>query len=202
MLIPQAPAFFIGWFRSDYSIMPLRLLRLFLVLVAMACVPLHAKDVTSAWFADGKFIEESVSQRMTNGFGGRLDFTDDPDFLNHWRTHWNSISSVKHLERVYIVLFVACNYDSEPQDAVYDITIKKPDGSVCNRFINCPAVKQRASPATGPHDAQPTLRLSPRFTIFQTDPPDPDGIYTVEVELRDQLRHSTLKLTKQLNVVK
>lgn len=190
--------------------MPLRLSRLFLGFAAFAWAfsvvggfngSLHAKDVTSAWFADGKFFEESESQRMTNGFGGRLDFTDDPDFLQNWRTHWNSISSIKRLKSVGIVLFVACKYDAEEQDSVYDLTIKKPDGSVCICFTNLVAAKHHFYPTTGPHDPKPTLRLSPGFTIFKTDPPDPVGAYTVEVELRDRLRKTTLKLKKQLIVV-
>ena len=61
--------------------MHLRLLRLFLTFAMLSCLSLHAKDITSVWFADGKFLEESASQRMTNDFGGRLDFTDDPFFI-------------------------------------------------------------------------------------------------------------------------
>jgi len=168
----------------------------------LACLSLPAKDVTSAWFAEGQFFEESASQRLTNGFGGRLDFTDDPNFILNWHTNWNSISSIKPLERVYIVIFVASNYDAEDQDVVYDITIKFPDGSVCSHFTNQPAVKQKLTTATGLPDAKPTLRLSRRSTIFYTDPPDPLGSYTVEVELRDRLRKTSVKLVKQLNVTK
>jgi len=180
--------------------MPTRFLRFIFGLATLACLSLPAKDVTSAWFDDGKFFEESASQRLTNGFGGRLDFTDDPNFILHWRTNWNSISCIKPLERVYIVLFVASDYDAEDQDVVYDIIIKFPDGSVCSHFTNQPAVKQKLNSATASPDAKPTLRLSRRSTIFQTDPPDPLGSYTVEVELRDRLRKTSVKLTKQLNV--
>jgi len=182
--------------------MLIRLSRLLLGFALLASLALHAQDVTSAWFADGRFFEESASQRMTNGFGGRLDFTDDPNFILHWRTNWSSISSIKPLERVYIVLFVAGNHDAEDQDVVYDITIKFPDGSVCSHFTNQPAVKQKATPALGLPAAGPTLRLSRRSTVFYTDPPDPAGSYTVEVELRDRLRKTSVKLTKQLNVIK
>lgn len=175
--------------------------RLSLVFALLACCSLHAKEVTSAWFADGKFIEESESQRMTNGIGGRLDFTEDPDFLKNWRTHWNSVSSVKRLESVYIVLFIVCNYDQE-QHIAYDLTIKGPTGSVCVSFTNLAAAKQNAVPTTSTHVAEPTIRLGPRFTIFTTDPPDPAGIYTVEVVLHDRLRKTNLKLTKRLNVIK
>lgn len=179
-----------------------RHLRFALILAAWTCFSLHARDVTSAWFADGKFFEESASQRMTNGFGGRLDFTDDPSFILHWRTNWNSISSIKPLERVYIVVFVAGNPDAEDQDVVYDITIKFPDGSVCSRFTNQPAVKQKFNPETAPDNPKPALRPSRRSTIFYTDLSDPTGSYTVEVELRDRLRKISVKLTKQLNVAK
>ena len=173
-----------------------------MILAAWTCLSLQAEDVTSAWFADGKFFEESASQRMTNGFGGRLDFTDDPSFIIHWRTNWNSISSIKPLERVYIVVFVASNPDAEDQDVVYDITIKFPDGSVCSRFTNQPAIKQKFNPATAPANPKPALRPSRRSTIFYTDPPDPTGSYMVEVELRDRLRKTSVKLAKQLNVTK
>ena len=172
-----------------------------IILLLFLCLSLPAKDVTSAWFADGKFFEESESQRMTNDFGGRLDFTDDSDFLQNWRTQWKSISNIKHLKSVGIVLFVACKYEAEAQDSVYDITIKRPDGSNCICFTNLVAAKQHFYPATGSHDLKPTVRLSPRFTIFRTDPQDPIGTYTVEVELRDRLRKVSLKLKKQLFVV-
>src|SRR5882724_10433463 len=106
--------------------MPLRLLNLFLTFIAFACcLSLPAKDITSLWFADGKFLEESDSQRMTNGFGGRLDFTTDPDFLNDWRQRWSSVSAINHADGVYIVLFVAGNYDTEDQDSVYDLSVKQ-----------------------------------------------------------------------------
>ena len=188
--------------------MPLRFLRLFLSFAVLACLSLHAKDITSAWFADGKFLEESASQRMTNDFGGRLDFTDDPFFILKWQTNWTSISSIKRLERVYIVLFVASKNDVGQQDVVYDITIKMPDGSVSSCFTNQPVVYQplRAQPLHPTTDIQddlkPVLRLNYRATVFYTDPPDPVGIYTVEVELRDRVRKTSVKLTKQLNITK
>jgi hypothetical protein len=191
--------------------MPLRLLRLFLIITAVGwgvCIAgvfagsFPAKDVTTAWFANGKFIEESEGQRMTNGFGGRLDFTDDPFFILKWQTNWTSISSIKRLEPVYIVLFIADKNDKPEPGVVYDITIKFPNGMVCSRFTNQPVVIQKLSPMTGSPDLKPTLRLSGRATVFQTDPPDPTGIYTVEVELRDRLRKTSVTLTKQLNVIK
>ncbi|HSY17532.1 MAG TPA: hypothetical protein VK815_04320 [Candidatus Acidoferrales bacterium] len=133
--------------------MPSCLLKLFLAFAC--CLSLPAKDITSIWFDDGKFLEESDSQRMTNGFGGRLDFT-----------------------------------------------IKRPDGTVCNHFTNLPAVKQPLPIIKHLTDDKPTLRLSPKFVIFQIDPPDPVGTYTVEVELRDRLKGTRVKLKKQLLVNK
>jgi hypothetical protein len=180
--------------------MPLRLLTCFLAFAC--CIPLPAKDITSAWFADGKFLEESDSQRMTNGFGGRLDFTDDPDFLNTWHQHWSSVSTIKHPEGVYIVLFVAAKFDLEEQDSVYDLVIKRPDGVVCNSFTNLPAVKQPLLLIKNLPDPKPTLRLSPKFVVFQIDPPDPVGTYSVEVELRDRLKGTSVKLKKELLVNK
>jgi len=183
--------------------MPFRPLKLFLALaVFTCCLSLPAKDVTSAWFADGKFLQESDSQRMTNDFGGRLDFTDDPDFLNNWHQHWNSVSTIKHPDGVYIVLFVAAKYDLEAQDSVYDLTVKKPDGSVCIHFTNLPAVKQPLLLIKHLPDPKPILRLSPKFTVFQIDPPDPVGTYNVEVELRDRLKGTSVKLKKELLVNK
>ncbi|MDR3460371.1 MAG: hypothetical protein P4N60_23325 [Verrucomicrobiae bacterium] len=181
----------------------LSILGLFITFAAFACcLSLPAQDITSAWFAGGKFLAESDSQRMTNDFGGRLDFTADPDFLNGWRQHWNSISTIKHPQGAYIVLFVATKYDSEAQDCVYDLAIKKPDGSVCISFTNLPAVKQPLPPVKHLADAKPTLRLSPKFVVFQLDPPDPVGTYTVEVELRDRLHKTSVKLKKELLVNK
>jgi hypothetical protein len=191
--------------------MPLRLLKLFLGLSTFAwgisagtvfAGTFPAKDVTTAWFADGKFIEESESQRMTNDFGGRLDFTDDPFFILKWQTNWTSISSIKRLEPVYIVLFIADKNDVPEPGVVYEITIKFPNGMVCSRFTNQPVVIQNISPMTRSPDLKPTLRLSGRATVFQTDLPDPTGMYTVEVELRDRLRKTSVTLTKQLNVIK
>ena len=183
--------------------MTLHPLRFFLIFTVLGLrLASHASDLTSAWFADGKFLEESDSQRMTNGFGGRLDFTDDAGFLNGWRTHWNSITSTKHVDGVYIVLFVACRYDDEPQDSVYDLTVKYPNGTVCLHSTNLPAVKQPLHLTQHLADAKPTLKLSPKFVAFQIDPPDPVGTYTVEVELRDRLKGASVKLKKELLVTK
>jgi hypothetical protein len=166
------------------------------------CLSISAKDITSLWFADGKFLQESESQRMTNDFGGKLDFTDDADFLNDWRQQWNSVSSIKHSGGVCIVVFVATKYEMEAQDCVYDLMVTYPNGTVCLRSTNLPAVKQSFPPFTDPKALKPTLRLSPKFVAFQIDPPDPAGTYSVEVELRDRLRNKVVRLKKELMVAK
>ena len=171
-------------------------------LLLLLCLSLQAKDLTSDWFSNGKFIQESESQKMTNEFGGKLDFTDDANFLTGWREHWHSVSTINHTNGVYIVLFVASKFEAEEQDSTFDLTIKNPDGSTYACFTNLTAAKQHYYPATGPHNLGPVLGLSPRFTILQIDPQDPVGTYTVEAVLRDKLRKNELKLQKQLVVKK
>jgi hypothetical protein len=171
-------------------------------LIFLLSVSLQAKDAMSNWFSNGRFIQESESQKMTNEFGGKLDFTDDANFLTDWREHWNSVSNINHTNGVYIVLFVASKFEVEEQDSTFDLTIKKPDGSIYACFTNLTAAKQHYYPATGPHELNAMLEPSSSFTILQIDPQDPVGIFTIEAVLQDKLRKNVVKLQKQLVVEK
>lgn len=174
-----------------------------MILLFLLGLSLPAKDVTSAWFVDGKFTEESDCQKMTNGFGGRLDFTDDPNFLNDWRKSWNSISAIKHGGGLYAVLFVVDDTEAET-NLVYDLTIMKPDNSPYISFTNLPALKSpiNLGHASRPVPAPSILKLSPRFTIIQIDPQDPAGVYTVEAVLKSKAKQIQIKLKKQFTVYK
>ena len=154
--------------------------------------------MTAHWFTKGHFIEESESQRMTNGFGGRLDFTTDPDFLNHWRERWHPVSGIRHAGGLYVVLFLVSNPMAQ-EDYTFDLTLKNPAGEISTLATNQVASKHPFILGDSPENVT-KLVLCPQFTAIQMDPPDPLGTYTVELLLRDNLTKKSLILRRQFTV--
>jgi hypothetical protein len=172
-----------------------------IVPLMVLCSSLHAADGFSQWFAHGRFIQESSSQKMTNGYGAKLDFTTESDFLNNWRTHWKSVSKIKHNAGIYIVVFFV-NVNQIPHtdnDFTFDITIRKPDGSTYASMTNMRAPRYRG-PATGPMTDSRRLDLAPNFVTVQIQPKDPAGAYLVEAMVKDNLNRVSFRLEKQLTV--
>lgn len=174
-----------------------------IVPLIVLCSSLHAANGFSQWFANGRFIQESSSQKMTNGYGAKLDFTTEGDFLNNWRTHWKSVSKVKHNTGIYMVVFFV-NVNAIPhadKDITFDITILKPNGSIYASFPDMAAPPYRG-PITGPMTDSRCLDLAPHFVAIQIQPKDPAGAYLVEAMVKDNIHRISFRLEKQLMVEK
>ena len=169
------------------------------LLLLFCALSTQAADISEKWFTHGRFIQESESQRTTNGLSARLDFTVDPNFLTDWRQNWTSVSTIKHDGGLIVVLFVATD-PSVPEDYSFDLRVLKPDGTIDSFSTNQVAVKHSGNPDSGPGQ----LHLEPchKFTEIDIDPPDPYGDYTVEVVLRDNATKKSLTLKKTFNVGK
>ncbi|HEX7654314.1 MAG TPA: hypothetical protein VF607_12465 [Verrucomicrobiae bacterium] len=167
--------------------------------LAATCLPAAGKDVTTEWFANGQFLETNPAQQLTNHFGGRLDFTDELNPALTIATNWTSLVSVRKLDSVLIVVFVACD-DAQEQDITGELTIRQPNGTICIHHPPAPLFQAKPTKLNLSPAPLPSLHLGTHNTIFMTDPGDAIGKYQVEVILRDRLRHQEVCLTKTLNV--
>lgn len=168
------------------------------LLLLLFAVSVHAADISEKWFANGRFIEESDSQRTTNGMSARLDFTIDPNALTDWREKWTSVSSIKHDGGLIVVLFLATD-PSVPEDYSFDLRVLQPDGKVVNISTNQVAMKHTGNPG---RPSQVHLEPSNKVTEIDIDPADPYGVYTVEVVLRDNASKKSMTLRKSFTVEK
>jgi len=160
---------------------------------------LMAEDSVQDGFANGKFIQETESQKATNGFAGKLDITDDPNFFADWQKHWHPVSTFKHGDEFYIVVFVA-DRPNGLMDSVYDLTIFNPEGKPYITRTNMVALKHPLFPSSGPDSTY--LKPSSRLVGLHLDPDDPVGEYKVHVVLKDKVTKTELNLEKKFTVEK
>ena len=168
------------------------------LLLLLFALSAQAADISEKWFAHGRFIEESESQRTTNGLTAKLDFTLDPNFLTNWRQNWTPVTTIKHTGGLLAALFIATD-PSVPEDYSFDLRVLEPNGTIVNISTNQVAIKHSGN-LGGP--SQLHLEPSPKFTEIDIDPPDPYGVYIVEVVLRDNATKKSLTLRKSFTVEK
>lgn len=169
------------------------------LLLLLFALSAHAADVTDKWFANGRFIEESESQHTTNGLSAKLDFTLDPNFMTDWRQNWTPVTTIKHTGGLIAVLFIATD-PAVPEDYSFGLRVLEPDGTIVNISTNQVAIKHAGNPANG--SSQLHLEPCRKFTAIDIDPPDPYGVYIVEVVLRDNATKKSLTLRKSFTVEK
>ena len=169
------------------------------LLLLLFALSVQAADISEKWFANGRFIQESESQYTSNGLTAKLDFTLDPNFLTNWRQNWTPVTTIKHTGGLLVALFIATD-PAVPENYSFDLRVLEPDGTIVNISTNQVAIKHAGNLDNG--SSQLHLELCPKFTAIDIDPPDPYGVYTVEVVLRDNATKKSLTLRKSFTVEK
>jgi hypothetical protein len=156
------------------------------------------------WSLDGRPMPDAPNRKWRGGFGANLLVISHPsEFVKQWAAAPSDhvlevpeVSTAKRGDRLAIVVFFAgCKTDESGRcNAVYDLTILRPDGSTMHGFQDLELWKQQA-PANTSH-----VQLGaaiPQITFEGTDPP---GTYRIRVVVRDDNRDVTLELETTLNV--
>lgn len=95
-----------------------------------------------------------------------------------------------------VILFANAATTKGKTDLTYSVVIKRPDGSVYGEGKNIAGWKYRRTPTPGlVHIAMGTL-------MIKIEPIDPPGKYTVEAEIRDNGRKTTIHSEKSFLVDK
>ena len=171
----------------------------FLVLaLVMALLPSLAH---AQWSKNGQPVPDVPNQKSRDGFGAQLlVITHFPEFIKEWTTsppehvpHIPAVSKSKRGEALAIVLcFGGCKADTSGHcNAVYDLTIVRPDGSTMHSFPDLELWKQ---------EAPPYLQLGSAVPQVKFDRTDPAGRYHIRAVVRDKNRHVELQLETTLDV--
>lgn len=136
-------------------------------------------------------------------FSAMLFVTDDLEFRNRWATlPISEMPQVKSIERVVKgkrieveLVFTGNGLDADLNaDVAYDVEIFKPDGSVYAELPNLTGIKGRRPSRFMVNLAYSTVQI-------EFDPPDPVGVYTVKVKVRDVIGNNSLELRIALEAV-
>lgn len=150
-----------------------------------------------AWIgADGRALPDTSARKTSDGFGGWLLVTADPD----WRTHWDrppkgrpSLSEARYVsygERLTILAFYT-NPATTPDgriDIRCSVRVIRPDDTIATEASD----SQCASPE--PRGDLQAARISWAVIDYVGEKGDPPGQWVVEMTLTDAVRGVSLAL--------
>jgi hypothetical protein len=184
-----------------------------LAILALVCISLRAAEtnqpVSSSSTNAGALpanefnvSKDSESQKATNGFGAMLFLTEDKKFFDAWEDstppHFTPVSTARRGVPVFtVVIFAGPGLRPNGEaDVTFDITVRKPDGSVYAEQKNVVASQDRADPSPK------ALHLARDYMGIRIEPKDPAGNYTVEAVVRDRVKKVELRLQQRFIVKK
>ncbi len=150
-----------------------------------------------AWVGeDGRALPETPARKTSDGFGGWLLVTADPE----WRAHWNrppkgrpSLSEARYVgygERLTILAFYtnpAATTDGRI-DIRCSVRVIRPDGTVASE------ASDRQCASSEPTGDLQAARISWAVIDYVGEEDDPAGQWVVEVTLTDAVRGVSLAL--------
>ncbi len=163
---------------------------------------ISAASINFQWIVSGKFAGDSDSLKATNGFGARLDLTEDEKFFARWDTpeipYYTPVTIARRGVPIFtVVIFVdpGQRFD-KTADVKIDTMIRKPDGSIYGQQTNMIGSIFRTDKARG------RQQLAYDYMGIRIEPKDPAGIYTVEAVVKDNVKKVELHLTQKFTVEK
>jgi hypothetical protein len=145
---------------------------------------------------DGKFEPDTEFRKSSQGFGGLLLTTSDPDWEAKWNTpehetpSYKEATTVRRGETVYTLIFlVNPKIDGKGQVNVRcDLKVTRPNGSVSidEKNVECLGGALPGNPLN--------MRLAAPVLGFIGEATDPIGTWQVDVTLRDVPRGVTMSL--------
>ncbi len=150
-----------------------------------------------AWVGeDGRALPDTPARKTSDGFGGWLLVTADPD----WRAHWNrpprgqpSLSEARYVgygERLTILAFYT-NPATTPEgriDIRCSVRVIRPDGIVATE------ASDRQCAGSEPAGDLQAARISWAVIDYVGEKEDPAGQWVVEMTLTDAVRDVSLAL--------
>jgi hypothetical protein len=171
------------------------------VIVLAACLALAPSIARAQWSQNGQPTPDATDRKSSEGFGAHLVVISHfPEFIKEWTEtppeHTPKVPAVtkaKRGERLAIILFFGgCKAGASGTcNALYDLTIVRPDGSTMNNFTDLELWKK---------EAPPNVQLSAAIPQVQFEHNEPVGMYRIRVVARDENRKVTLQLETTLEV--
>jgi hypothetical protein len=144
----------------------------------------------------GKSTPDSASRKSADGFGGWIIVTSDADWRQKWDTpanvtpRFNTAKSVTVGGKLTVLIFFSNpKLDSaNVADVTCDLKVVRPDGTVSTDVHNMECYK-------GPIRGNPAnVYLSKAAVQFVAESTDVPGVWSVRVNLKDNLRRVSLPL--------
>jgi hypothetical protein len=165
-------------------------------LLAVCALASAATDAPFWKGEDGQRLPETESMRSKDGFAGSLVITTDEDWEKRWNTppevrpNFNQAKVVPYGKKVFLLIFFSnASLDESGTASVHcDLKVVSPTGSVSLSQENVDCYTGRI--LGGPYN----LYLSKPVIAFSGDPGDPQGEWSMEVNLRDERRGIELPL--------
>jgi hypothetical protein len=175
--------------------------------VALAFLFAFAVPAASAqgWHdGQGRLTPESPSQKFFDGFGGWIVVTSDADWRQKWDTpasvapRFNTAKTVRVGGKLTALIFF-----SNPKlnaanlaDVTCDLKVVRPDGTVSTDLHNVECYK-------GPMPGNPAnIYLSKPAVQFVAESTDVPGVWSVQVNLKDNLRGVSLPLEATFSLLR
>ena len=170
-------------------------------IVLAACIALLPSLAPAQWAQNGQPAPETPNSKSKDGFGAQLlVISHFPEFIKEWTTsppeHAPDVPAVAKANRgeplAIVLFFGGCKADTSGQcNAVYDLTIVRPDGSTMHSFPDLELWKQKAPPYVQLGSAIPQVAFNRS---------DPAGTYRIKAVVRDENRHVELQLETTVDV--
>lgn len=165
--------------------------RAILLVLALATTPVFGKD---SWQKDGKPTPDGESMRVKDGFGAQFILTESTKVFADWNkpktphviTLKNSAAR-RGIPFFTVLLFFNPGIDSYGNaDVTCKITIREPDGKI---YGTEDLIVWR-----GKYQPTHNLQLSREKLGIRIAPEDPSGTYTVEADVKDNVKNLELPL--------
>lgn len=170
-----------------------------LIMAAFALPQAVAGDEFGWKDTKGNPVTNTDNMKSVAGFGGWLVVTPDADWEEKWNTpsdvtpFFSEASEVHEGDSLTILIFFS---NPKPDaagaiDVTCDLRMIRPDGSysVNEKEVEC---------AKGPLEGDPMFtRLTSAVMKFVAEKNDPHGPWTVEVNVNDRVRSTTVPLKAQ-----
>jgi hypothetical protein len=144
----------------------------------------------------GHSAPDTDARKSVSGFGGWVLVTSDADWQVKWEIpsnvtpHFTEARQVSRGSRVFVLTFFAnprLNTAGEA-NVTCDINVIRPDGTTSTHQTD--AVCFKGELKTDPHYTY----LAAPVIGFVGDPGDPTGVWLIQVNLKDNIRHVAVPL--------
>lgn len=180
---------------------PMRLRVTFCLLFLLS----QAAHGQSSWIGlDQRPLPDTESRKSLNDFGGWLVVTSDLDWEKKWETSpqtvpvFNESHTVTIGKRLAILTFFVnpTTDNSGTFKLSCNLLVKRPNHTIAidKKNYPCGGGILRGDPGY--------IRLSPMILNFIGETSDPPGTWTVELHLRDVVRHTTLNLKTTFQLIR